>query len=849
MDNNTQQDTTTRLKEMIGSTGLRVFEETVIESRAGSYSPVPDGLNWQLTQHLKDRFPRGLYSHQAQALRIFAEGRDLCMATSTASGKSLVFISAATHLLLEDPQAKVLAFYPAKALIRDQFSKWQEAVAPFDLGLGVVDGSVQTGLREGILQRCRIVLMTPDVAHAWLMSKLNLPAIKGFLTCLRLLIMDEAHVYDGVFGTNMAFFIRRLLSVSGVRALITSTATIGEPERYIEALTGRRPELVGPKDEGSPRPVKSILSLVIESGSFFENTVGVVRAIAQAELGRFLVFADSRKVVEQIVSIAERSDEEKSEGEESRPAASSILPYRAGYEEEDRAVIQDALAGGTLQGVVSTSALELGLDIGDIDIVVLLRTPRSMNSFWQRIGRAGRQHEGHVLIINDMANLTGSRSLTSVLRKPQETGWLYLDNIYIQYIHALCAAQELTEYGKHSYNRAPFSSLPPAFARMVGNEVSPTEGIEAELYPLKLRAQNGPHYEFALRSDSGKTFSIAERHGPNAHALGSVNYPQALREAYPGAMYYYMARPYRVTAFSYRTAEISVTRGSRITTQPVLQNMVFPKIPGGVRSCRRSEAGFIVEADVQVNERVLGFREQHGKQTEQHLYGPDSNYSQRPLVRFFETTGVLWFFDNQSLLGEAIGELILQAYCSAFGIQDRDLGLGLFFARPSSVWNSECTGLCVYDTVAGSLKLSKRLFHDFLEVLELAEGFVEPDDDDTAALLDALQSCCERVRGFADHAVEPIAAITAASGESDWKTVIAPGQPAILRNIYGEEEVEVVEFRYTPRGLMYRLRSRDPEEVRMVPCDSLIPLPGQTDLIETNLLTGETRSLATRTTP
>lgn len=303
-----------------------------------------------------------------------------------------------------------------------------------------------------------------------------------------------------------------------------------------------------------------------------------------------------------------------------------------------------------------------------------------------------------------------------------------------------------------------------------------------------------------------------------------------------------------VTAFSYRTAEISVSKGNYITTQPVLQNMVFPKVPGGVNSCRRSVDGFIIEADVQVNERVVGFREQRGKQKTQQMYGPDSTYSQRPLIRFFETTGVLWFFDDQSLLSESIGELILQAYCSFCGIQERDLGLGLFFTRSSSIWQNECTGLCIYDTVAGSLKLSKRLFQDFLDVFEIAEAFVDLDDDNSAMIIEQLRKCKDKIRSFTDYNVEQATVIPEINIDTEWKTVISPGQTAIFRNLYGDEEVDVVDFRYTPRGLMYRLSSKNPDEVRMVPCDSLIPIPGKTSLVETNLLTGETRSLDVKIT-
>ncbi|MFZ2781351.1 MAG: DEAD/DEAH box helicase [Rectinemataceae bacterium] len=829
----------------IRSTGLALFEEAEVERREGRYSAIPERLHPALKLWLEKNYNGELYAHQAEALRQFVEGQDICIATPTASGKSLIFISAALHLLLSDPFAKVVAFYPAKALIRDQMAKWTEACAEFGLAPGYIDGSVQSALREGILQRHRIILMTPDVAHAWLMAKLSQPIIRGFLSNVRLLVMDEAHVYDGVFGTNMAFFLRRMFAVSDIQHIITSTATIGDPERFIESLTGRCPCLIDSSIDGAPSPSKHIFSLVAERGNFFDNTVGLVKYIAQSGLGRFLVFADSRKTVEQIVSIAARKDDDdENSADDGEGLVHGIFPYRAGYEEEDRAEIQDALASGSLAGVVSTSALELGLDIGDIDIVILLRTPTNIKSFWQRIGRAGRRHEGYVLIINDTKQPVGCRSLHSLLLKPPERGWLYLDNIYIQYTHALCAIQELTDFGEKKYKDSAHSTLPSSFARMLENERTPTEGILPELYPLKQRAQNGPHFEFALRSDSGKNFSVSERHGPNNHSLGSVNYSQALREAYPGAMYYYMAKPYRVTGFSHRTAEISVSRGVRLTTQPLLQNMVFPKVPGGLRACSRSDAGFLMEADVQVNERVIGFKEQQGNRSEQHLYGPDSEYCQRPLVRFFETTGVLWFFSDSHMLSEAVGQFILETFCSVCGIQERDLGVGAFFMRPSQLWSTECTGLCIYDAVPGSLRLSRRLFDDFTEILGFARTFIETEAENALELDVCLARCLERVQEFKPFAVSSFASTAdIVSEDPDWVTVLAPNQQAILKNLYGDEEVEVLEYRYTPRGLMYRLATKDPAETRMVPHSSIVSLPGQTILLEANLITGETRQL------
>src|SRR5207247_10963368 len=183
---------------------------------------------------------------------------------------SLVFMASAAHELLSDNFARVLVLYPAKALIQDQLTKWNSLLEPLSLTAGFIDGSVPVAERNEILFRRRVVLMTPDVAQAWLMSNLNEKAVAAFRSNLRLLILDEAHVYDGVFGTNMAFFLRRLQAVSSMHRLICSTATLGQPQKFIEKLTGRPTVEIGPSLDGARLAQKDIFVARHNSGDSFD---------------------------------------------------------------------------------------------------------------------------------------------------------------------------------------------------------------------------------------------------------------------------------------------------------------------------------------------------------------------------------------------------------------------------------------------------------------------------------------------------------------------------------------------------------------------------------------------------
>jgi integrase len=207
--------------------------------------------------------------------------------------------------------------------------------------------------------------------------------------------------------------------------------------------------------------------------------VDLLKHLAHVDKGRFLAFSDSRKMVEQIVAATMRveatsedssdddNEESNEEDELSRsedPDESRILPYRAGYESDDAKEIQSALWRGKLGGVVSTSAMELGLDIGEIDLVVLFGIPPSLKAFWQRLGRAGRKRVGICLVIDTKGGLTGADdSLAKYLGRQLEPSWLYLENRYLQYANVLCAALEHTELGAGGTDMEPFDTLPPAF--------------------------------------------------------------------------------------------------------------------------------------------------------------------------------------------------------------------------------------------------------------------------------------------------------------------------------------------------------------------------------------------------
>lgn len=833
------------LAQAAESAGYQLIQSKELSARAPRNSAVPSGLDPKLRAFLMSRYSAGLYAHQAAAIEAGLAGRDVCLATSTASGKSLAFMSLAVNSVLRDNSARVLALYPAKALIQDQNEKWDDILSAFQVKFGFIDGSVSMDSRAGILRSSSVILMTPDVAHAWLLSHLEDRVVAQFLHSLRLLILDEAHVYEGAFGTNMAYFLRRLEAAAHPYQVVVSTATMGTPASFMSELLGRSPVCFGPESDGSAAPSKTVMLARGTTNDSFESMVDLLLTLTKTMQGHFLAFADSRRMVEQVVAATHRkgrSDNEEDDAgddtvEATRPGiadAPQIMPFRAGYETEDRSAIQKALSRGRMVGVVSTSAMELGIDIGEIDIVVMLGLPSSTKAFWQRLGRAGRKNPGACLTIDDRGTLgDGAGALDDFLGRPLEPSWLYLENRYIQYAHVLCAATEM-----HSYLNAAdaFQSLPPSFRAMLENEINPTEIVPADLYPLKQKAQGGPQHEFPIRTGIEQNFQVRTA---QSIPLGTVTFSQALREAYPGGIYHYMARPYRVFSFNYKSGEILARHERHWTTRPISQTMVFPRFPGAYLLLK-SQRGFLAEVEMQVSERVIGFIEQRGPNKQEHKYGPGSPYFQREITRFFATTGVCWYFAEKAIESEAVASRILEAFCAKFGVQERDLGVGLFFAKQAPIEPATCHGACVFDATNGSLRLTQRLAERFPEVLRFAIETAENQADSEAAqLLRTLLLLDDELRlAIVVPAEKPTVLTTA---DDEWVIVIAADQPAMYRSDDGPRKVHVKGHRYTPHGLMYQLEPSPQVDKWMVAANALEPIFGETKMIEANLVTGETR--------
>ena len=351
------------------------------------------------------------------------------------------------RLLDADDEAAVVVFYPLKALSNDQLRSWREAAehAGFgEDGIVKVDGDIPRPSRAKMLEKARVALMTPDVCHAWLLNEISNPAHRAFLARTRLVVIDEAHVLEGVFGSNFAYLFRRLCATRHLvqekqqrsnLQVIAASATISTPEHHLNSLTGLNFETVGEQDDGAPRHERSILHLAAADRREAEVAEKIHKALVEGSTdGSFITFVDSRQGAERLAVRTDYGD--------------LVKPYRSGYEAKDRARIEHALRDGHLRGVVSTSALELGIDIPHFAVGLNIGVPVTRKSFRQRLGRVGRQRPGSFAVVTEpYAFRRFGSTLAEYYAKSVEPSYLYLGNRFMQFAHARCLAEELEMLG------------------------------------------------------------------------------------------------------------------------------------------------------------------------------------------------------------------------------------------------------------------------------------------------------------------------------------------------------------------------------------------------------------------
>ena len=421
----------------------------VMPARPAKYDDYPDGFDPALRAVLESRGVKRLYSHQRRALDLAQAGKDFVVITPTASGKTMCYNLPVLSEILHDNESRALYLFPTKALSSDQVAELYEIIKAMDAPIKAFtfDGDTPVSARKAIRQAGHIVVTNPDMLHAGILPH-HTKWVKLFEN-LKYIVIDEIHAYRGVFGSNLANVIRRLKRICEFYGahpqFICCSATIANPRELAERLTGRSMELIA--ESGAPTGEKHVIfynppvvnrQLNIRD-SALKQTFGISRLLLKNGV-HSIVFARSRLMVE---VLARRL---KDQCRNALGEAPNVRAYRGGYLPSLRHQIEQELRAGQVDIVVSTNALELGIDIGRLDVCVLCGYPGTIASTWQQAGRAGRRQGVSALIMVATSSPLDQYIIAHpeyFFSQPPEHALINPDNLYILLNHFKCAAYEL----------------------------------------------------------------------------------------------------------------------------------------------------------------------------------------------------------------------------------------------------------------------------------------------------------------------------------------------------------------------------------------------------------------------
>ncbi|MEN6443256.1 MAG: DEAD/DEAH box helicase [Methanoregula sp.] len=544
-----------------------------------------------------------LYSHQCEAINHIRSGKNAIITTPTASGKTLAFNLPVFEQLNKDPAARALYLYPTKALSNDQLATLSQ-MAQFT-GItakpAIYDGDTPQSKRAAIREHSRIIVSNPHELHQVLSWHAKW---SQFFSNLRFVVIDEAHQYRGVFGSNIALLVRRLIRLSrhygADPQFILSTATLANPKEFATQLTGKPFEIVSA--DGSPHGRKHFVLYNpfyngIGERSMHQETKDLLVSCVKGDL-QTLCFTGSRKMTE-LVTVWAREDARRT----STRLAESISAYRAGYLPEERRGIERQLKDGLLKGIVSTNALELGIDIGSLDAVIISGYPGTMMSIRQQAGRAGRKGGESLAVLVAQANPLDQYFMhhpDQFFSRSHEHAIVDTENPYIVSGQLLCAAAEL-----------PIRE--EADREFFGDSFSP---LLADLASSNLVRNTSRGWVYAGRGRAADAVRLdgmsAESYRIMCHGrlLETLDRGQAHREAHKGAIMLHQGETYLVNEMDLETHTIRVTETDvDYYTQP-LKEVDLSVI--GTLETQEINGVKCAFGDVEVTEQYTGYKLKRG---------------------------------------------------------------------------------------------------------------------------------------------------------------------------------------------------------------------------------------------
>jgi DEAD/DEAH box helicase domain-containing protein len=674
-----------------------------------------------------------LYTHQAQAIDHVRAGRSVVLVTGTASGKTLAYNLPAVESLLADPGAHALYLFPTKALAQDQLKSLGRLLDAGDcraaVRSGVYDGDTSTSARRKLRTDGNLILTNPDMLHQGILP--YHPKWARFFRGLKLVVVDEVHTYRGIFGSNVALVLRRLRRIArhygADPVFVCCSATIRNPGELASALVGAPVETVD--EDGAPRGPRTVALW----NPRFVDPEKLERRSANAEGGRIftdllrrgaqaIVFTKARVTAEILYRYAHETLMERA------PAlAPKIAPYRSGYLPEERRAIERRLFSGELRGVVSTNALELGIDVGSLDVAILVGFPSTIASTWQQAGRAGRSQDASLAVVvayNEPIDQYLMRHPEYFFEQTPEAAVVDPHNPYLLAGHLASAAYELPVTADD--------------AAMFGPQAA--ELLDALAGDGQVRVLDGrwfwastdyPAGRINLRTISDNTITIVDASRDN-QVLGTVDAISGPELVYPEAIYLHEGRSYFVQKLDLEMKVAFVEpREVDYYTQPVLDTNIL--VDGGAPARAREAHGTTLAfGEAKVSWATVGMKKVRFRSLDSIGYKP------LDLPRLTLDTTSLWWVPPAGAraavkaAGFAPGE-------GLSAVRNLVVTLMPLFAMcdPSDVGavldskNLGAQALFVFDRYPGGLGFAEQAWHRFEELLQACRALVRdcPCDD------------------------------------------------------------------------------------------------------------------------
>ncbi|AJB41326.1 ATP-dependent helicase [Thermofilum adornatum 1505] len=646
-----------------------------------------------LLEALKKRGIENLYKFQEEAINAIRNGKNTLIISGTGTGKTEAFLIPIIEDLLKEPNARAVLVYPTKALARDQVERIQYYTsAVFGFRVGVYDGDTPDRERENLQSYPPKILITnPDMLH---ISLRKAGFLQEFLQETKYIVLDDAHIYSGVFGAHVYYILRRLKRiVKNEPVLVASSATIGNPEEFAEKILGENYTIVS---AGATRraPIYHVMLRPVLRSKLAES-IYLLQLLSSRKL-KTLLFVDSHKVAESVSLLAKQ-------------AGVKVEVHRAGLLPEHRKRVEEKLKKGEIDAVVATPTLELGIDIGELDAVIMHNIPPTYSKYLQRAGRVGRRGKtGYVFLI------LGDDPISSYYeRNPQEFYTQVSDPVFLDPANEEVVRVHLVAMSLDS----PFKLEElTTFERVVCKRMEEEGYLKKDINGYYQPTLKGLRF---LRSREnirgvGEQIKIVTETGK---VLGYREYPQAIKELFPGAIYLHAGTPYISLGIKKGKAVVKLlpVKMPPVTTSPLYYTYPYD----GKVYLEREVMGIHVRyLDLTIEDHVYGYVTKtfpEGQVVSQKLLEDELTYS-------FKTKGILlefppkqeWTDIQNAEAFHAIEHALIFAGQMIVGASQTDMG-GISFPTGQ---------IYIYDSFPGGSGVTKQLFYKLEEALKRAYNIV-----------------------------------------------------------------------------------------------------------------------------